>query len=101
MTNSKTVIAVLVLVFSFGLLAFSMYLGNGKPDEVVASIASGAIVGVVGFFFGHQNGTQTALASSAVQLAQQAIEKRGATLVPVGTLAIAQAPPGPPTPASG
>lgn len=96
----KGVIAILVVLGSFGLIA-PYVIQLRAPDHDVLLFVSAALMLVLGYFFGHINGTQTALANSAVQLAQQAIEKRSATLVPVATVPIGQASPGPPSPAGG
>jgi len=82
----KGVLAILVVVGSFGLLAPYAYTLR-PPDHELLLFVGGALMLVLGFFFGHVNGAQTALANSAVQLAQQAIEKR--TSAPQGSTTVA------------
>ena len=67
----KGVIAVLVVVGCFGLIT-PYVIRNEVPDSLVLTFVSGALMLILGFYFGHLNGTQTALANSAVQLASQA-----------------------------
>src|SRR6266567_1015474 len=64
------------------LIVLGIYVYQGRaPDAVTAAILSGALMGVVAFYFGHQNGTTSALAGAATQLAAQALEKRQAPIV--------------------
>lgn len=67
----KGVIAVLVVIGCFGLIA-PYVIRNEVPDSLILTFVSGALMLILGFYFGHLNGTQTALANSAVQLATQA-----------------------------
>ena len=71
----KGAIAILVVVGSFGLIAPYVYTGRA-PDHDVLLFVSAALMLVLGFFFGHVNGTQTTLANSAVQLATQALAQQ-------------------------
>ena len=98
--DAKAVLAFLIVIGTFSILGIYVYKGTA-PDAVIASICSGALVGVVGFYFGHQNGSVTALANTATQLAAQAMEKRQAPLqLPVTLTASAPAAvPGPVAPA--
>ncbi len=77
----KGVLAIIVVVGSFVIVGVPYVVYGRIPDHDVLLFASGGQLLVLGFFFGHINGAQTALANSAVQLAQQAIEKRGIPLV--------------------
>jgi len=102
----KGAIAILVVVGSFTIIGVPYIAFNRTPDPVVLIFATGALMLVLGFYFGHINGTQTALTSNAVALTnniiplvQQALEKRAATTVPVvATVPLAS---GPPTAAAG
>lgn len=67
----KGVIAILVVIGCFGLIA-PYVVRNEVPDALVLAFVTGALMLILGFYFGHLNGTQTALANSAVALASQA-----------------------------
>lgn len=67
----KGIIAVLVVVGCFGLIA-PYVIRDQVPDALVLAFTTGALMLILGFYFGHLNGTQTALANSAVSLASQA-----------------------------
>lgn len=67
----KGVIAIIVVVGCFGLIAPYVIRGT-VPDALVLAFVTGALMLILGFYFGHLNGTQTALANSAVSLATQA-----------------------------
>lgn len=67
----KGAIAILVVIGCFGLIA-PYVIRNEVPDGLVLTFVSGALMLILGFYFGHLNGTQTALANSAVSLATQA-----------------------------
>jgi hypothetical protein len=97
----RAALAILVVLGAF-LIVGVPYVAFGRaPDKDVLLFANGAQLLVLGYFFGHINGAQTALTNSAVQLAQQAIEKRQQPSgVPiVATLPVSPAA-GPPAPAS-
>jgi hypothetical protein len=109
--GAKDLIAVVVLLLAFALLA-PYVLHNQTPPDVILLISAPAITGVLAYYFGAHNGNITGLAASAVQisnmaaqLANQALEKRTATIaVPVaGTLAVVPvaAPTGEPSPPTG
>jgi hypothetical protein len=66
----KGVIAVLVIIGDFGLVA-PYVIRNEVPDSLVLAFVTGSLMLILGFYFGHL-GTQTALANSAVTLATQA-----------------------------
>lgn len=68
----KGIIAILVILGVFAIIGVYVYRGQA-PDAVVASLASGALMAVISFYFGHVNGAATALANQAAQLASQAI----------------------------
>jgi hypothetical protein len=96
----KGVIAILVVIGSFGIVG-TPYVAFGRaPDHDVLLFSSAALMLVLGYFFGHINGTQTALTNSAVALAQQAMEKRAAPAVVTLPIAVS-APSQPPGPAPG
>jgi len=105
--DAKSLLAILIVLGTFGILGIYVYEGKA-PDAVIASILSGALVGVVGFYFGHQNGTVTALAATATQLATTAIAQQSqqsspvvATVPLVATIPAAAATgKGPPSPAT-
>ena len=77
--DMKAVLAILIVIGCFGLLGIYV-LRQETPDGVIIAIVAASLSGVVAFYFGHQNGTITALATSAAQLAGQAIEKRSTSL---------------------
>jgi hypothetical protein len=68
----KGIVAVLVVLGSFGLMGVDVVQGK-TPDAVTIGFSSGALMLVLGFYFGHINGAATALASNATALAAQAI----------------------------
>ena len=97
--DSKAIIAVVVLLGCFGLLA--PYVIDFKtPPDVILLIVAPAITGVIAYYFGAHNGAMTGLATAATQtsqlaaqLASQAIEKRSA---PTTTVVMQQPPAAPP-----
>jgi uncharacterized membrane protein YjjB (DUF3815 family) len=93
--DAKSLLATLIVLGTFTILGIYVYKGTA-PDAVIASILSGALVGVVGFYFGHQNGTVTALASTATSLATQALDKRQPPVVLPVTLTAVMPPPATP-----
>lgn len=72
----KGIIAVLVVVGSFGLIAGYIFTG-GKLDTgtgvAVVAFCSSPMSLVIGFYFGHINGAATALAQASTALASQAL----------------------------
>jgi hypothetical protein len=95
----KGVLALLVVIGAFVIIG-APYIASGRPpDHDVLLFANGAQLLVLGWYFGHFNGTQTALTNSALQLAQQAIEKRAAPTLPLVATLPATPVPGPLTPA--
>src|SRR6267378_2693781 len=68
----KGIVAVLVVVGSFGLIGIDVVQGK-TPDTAVLGVCGTALGLVLGFYFGHINGAATALANSAVELSNQAI----------------------------
>jgi hypothetical protein len=93
--SPKDVIALVVLVLSFGLLVPYVVTATVPPD-VILLIAAPAISGVLAYYFGAHNGNITGLAASAVQvsnmaaqLASQAIEKRSAAQAAPQTVVVA------------
>lgn len=68
----KGIIAVLVIIGSFGLIG--IYVERGQvPDATIVAFVSLPLGAVIGFYFGHINGAATALANSAIDLSTQAI----------------------------
>lgn len=96
--DAKAVLGFLVIVGSFVILGIYVFKGQ-VPDAAIAAIVSGAFSGVMAYYFGHQNGSTSALATAAAQLANQAIEKRTPTLAALPVTVVAAAP-SPPTPSS-
>lgn len=68
----KGVVAVLVVLGSFGLIGIDVVQGK-SPDTAVLGVCGTAMGLVLGFYFGHINGAATALANSAITLSAQAI----------------------------
>lgn len=69
----KGIVAILVVIGSFGLMGIYVYEGK-VPDATVAGIVGTAMGLVLGFYFGHQNGSASALANQASVLNQQATQ---------------------------
>lgn len=69
-STAQSVIAILVVASSFIVIIAYVFL-NRIPDGYVIAIVSGALSGVTGFYFGHANGTTSALAVAATTLANQ------------------------------
>ena len=68
----KGIIAVLVIIGSFGLIG--IYVERSQvPDATIVAFVSLPLGAVIGFYFGHINGAATALANNATSLASQAI----------------------------
>lgn len=68
--NVQGVIAVIVIVGSFALVGVYVIRGQ-QPDAVIIGLVSGAVMAILGFYFGHSNGTTSALATAATTLANQ------------------------------
>jgi hypothetical protein len=67
----KGIVAVLVVIGSFGLLG--VYVLHGQvPDATISGIIGTALGLVLGFYFGHVNGVAQAAANQAAQLSIQA-----------------------------
>ena len=96
----KGIVAVLVVVGSFGLIGVYV-IHQEVPDVAVIGLCGTALGMVLGFYFGHLNGSQTALANAAVGLAAQALQKRATDnlgpSVPLVAVAAAPPPAAPPT----
>ncbi len=95
----KGVIAILVVVAAFTIVGIPYVAFARAPDKDMLLFVTGALMLVLGYFFGHINGTQTALTNNAVQLVQQALEKRAMPTVPLVATVPIQPAPGPPAPA--
>lgn len=72
----KGVVAVLVVIGAFLLMVIPIA-ENRVPDTASVGFASGGLMLVLGFYFGHINGAATTLANSATALAAQAIATAG------------------------
>jgi hypothetical protein len=70
MSNAQAVIGVIVVVACFALLS-AYVLQERIPDAVIAGLIGTAMGAVLGFFFGHANGTTSALAVAATALANR------------------------------
>ncbi len=92
----KGIVAIIVVIGSFVLIGAPVLRGQ-VPGTVEFGFASGALMLVLGFYFGHVNGAATALANNATALAGQAItaaaQRRGSDLaegaVPVAAVVVA------------
>jgi hypothetical protein len=69
----KGIVAVLVVIGSFGLIGIYVLEGH-VPDATVAGIVGTALGLVLGFYFGHVNGSTQAAANQAAQLSLQATQ---------------------------
>lgn len=87
----KGIVAVLVVVGSFGLLGIDVVQGKA-PDTAVLGVCGTALGLVLGFYFGHINGAATTLANSAIALSNQAIvaatTRRAGDVTVVGPAAV-------------
>lgn len=72
--NVQGVIAVIVVVGSFALVGVYVIRGT-QPDAVIIGLVSGAVMAILGFYFGHSNGTTSALATAATTLANQVTQQ--------------------------
>lgn len=105
MPDAREVLAVIVTLGSFGLLAGYIFTGghldSGTGVGLVA-FTSGSLGSVLGFYFGKTNGAQTAMAHASAELSTQAIQAAinrragdfSAPLTPVAAVVLA-APPAP------
>ena len=69
----KGIVAVLVVLGSFALMGEYVIRGQ-VPDATVAGVVGTSLGLVLGFYFGHVNGSVSALASQASSLNQQATQ---------------------------
>lgn len=72
----KGLVAVLVVIGAFILMGIPVA-ENRTLDTANVAFSSGALMLVLGFYFGHINGAATALANNATALAAQAITAVG------------------------
>jgi membrane associated rhomboid family serine protease len=72
--DAKAVIAVLVIIGCFAIIGIYVFRAQ-VPDGFVIAIVSGAISAILGFYFGHANGTTTTLATAATNLATAATQQ--------------------------
>ena len=70
LSTAQSIIAVLVVIGSFVIIG-AYIIENRSPDGYVIAIVAGSLSGVLGFYFGHSNGTTSALATAATTLANQ------------------------------
>lgn len=101
----KGLIAVLVIIGSFGLIGIYVLRGQ-VPDATVVGIVSLPLGAVIGFYFGHINGAATALANQTTLLANQALtaslaRRQGDTTVTGPVTVTTSAPPPPADPHQG
>jgi hypothetical protein len=72
MIDMKGVIAALVVLASFAMLG--AYVWQGKaPDAVIIAVISGALNLILGFYFGHMNGSASAMTNTALSMSNQAV----------------------------
>lgn len=90
--DTKGIVAVAVVLGSFGLVA-PYVIRDQAPDALVLAFVTGALMLVLGFYFGHINGSLSGLASATSQLAtltsqvaNQALEKRAAAAAVVASV---------------
>lgn len=82
----KGIIAVLVIIGSFGLIG--IYVERSQvPDATIVAFVSLPLGAVIGFYFGHINGAATALANSAISLSSSALQAASQRRVGDPTLA--------------
>lgn len=95
--NIQGVIAVLVVIGCFALLGVYVVRGQA-PDGVVIAVVSGSIMAVLGFYFGHANGTTSALAAAATVTAMAATNLVNQTkIAPVPAVTTTVVPVAPPS----
>ena len=63
--DAKAVLAVIVVVADFVIIGLYIAL-NRMPDGYVIALVSGSLSGITSFYFGHANGTTSALATTAL-----------------------------------
>jgi hypothetical protein len=69
-SNAQSIIGIIIVIACFFLMA--VYVVQGRaPDAVIAGLIGTALGAVLGFFFGHANGTTSALAIAATALANR------------------------------
>lgn len=91
----KGIIAVLVIIGSFGLVG--IYVERGVvPDATIMAFVSLPLGAVIGFYFGHINGAATALAQQTTALAAQAltasVQRRTGDITVSGPVAVTATP---------
>jgi hypothetical protein len=69
----KGIIASMVTAACFGLLAIYVWRGSA-PDAVVVAVISGGLNLILGFYFGHMNGSSSVITGHALDLSNQAME---------------------------
>jgi hypothetical protein len=68
--STQGVLAIITLLGAF--LIMGIYVWRGEsPDATVTGLISLPLGAVIGFFFGHSNGTTSALANAATALANR------------------------------
>jgi hypothetical protein len=79
--STQGVLAIITLLGAF--LIMGVYVWRGEsPDATVTGLISLPLGAVIGFFFGHSNGTTSALANAATALAERT--NPGDTVRPLG-----------------
>jgi membrane protein YqaA with SNARE-associated domain len=66
----KGILAILVIIGDFLLIGVYV-IRNETPDGVIIAIVSSSIGAILGFYFGHANGSMTALSAATVSLANR------------------------------
>lgn len=92
--NTQGLLAILTMLAAFALLGVYV-VRNETPDSTVVGLIALPLGAVVGFYFGHSNGTTSALATAATTLANSVNAQR------VGTDAVIAASVVPPAQAPG
>jgi hypothetical protein len=68
--STQGILAVITMAGAFLLMGIYVYRGQ-SPDATVVGLIALPLGAVVGFFFGHSNGTTSALAQAATALAER------------------------------
>lgn len=69
-SSIQALLALVVIIGDFGIVVTFIAV-NRPPDEYIVALVSGSFSLVLGFFFGHANGTTSALAVAATALADR------------------------------
>jgi hypothetical protein len=70
LSSVQGVLAIIVVIGDF--IVMGLYIAlNRSPDGYIIALVSGSFFAVTGFFFGHANGSTSALAVAATALANR------------------------------